>query len=70
MHPADPVILYTIELHSPGTPSHSLGVAGEIESARRAAVSQASRLQLGGRTGEVVVIELPAGTVVARESVG
>ena len=66
-HPSDPVITYDIELHVSGMPAHKLGIAHDLERARRAAVSQASRLKKDGSAGEVVVIELPAGTVVARE---
>ena len=70
MNPSDPVTTYEIEFQTPGMATHKLGVAAEVESARRAAVSQAGRLRTEGATGEVVVIELPAGTIVARESVG
>jgi len=68
IQPSETIIVYEIEHRAPERAAHDLGRSGDLESARRAAVSQAARLRASGELGEVVIVEQPGGNVVTRES--
>jgi len=68
-HPVETIVVYELAHRAPERADHELGRSSDLESAQRAAASQAERLRASGEKGEVVVIERPAGIVVAREIV-